>query len=66
MDFQEKSTFPGRTRGRPCFLLEIAGMAKTERRAKARRFIALVGLTEFEKRHPAKPSAGLRQHPRDA
>jgi ABC-type nitrate/sulfonate/bicarbonate transport system ATPase subunit len=36
-------------------------MAKTERRAKARRFIALFGLTEFEKRHPAKPSTALRQ-----
>jgi ABC-type taurine transport system ATPase subunit len=41
-------------------------MAKTERRAKARWFMALVGLTEFEKRHPAKPSSGLRQHRPDA
>jgi NitT/TauT family transport system ATP-binding protein len=58
MDFQEKSTFPGGTRARHCFPLEIAGMVKTERRAKARRFIALVGLTEFEKRHrPSRPPA---------
>ena len=62
MVFQEESTFPWRTvLDNVCFPLEIAGMAKTERRAKARRFITLVGLTGFENRYPAELSGGMRQ-----
>ena len=62
MVFQEESTFPWRTvLDNVCFPLEIAGMGKTERRAKARHFIALVGLTGFENRYPAELSGGMRQ-----
>jgi NitT/TauT family transport system ATP-binding protein len=62
MVFQEESTFPWRTvLDNVCFPLEIVGMSKTERRAKARHFIALVGLTGFENRYPAELSGGMRQ-----
>ena len=62
MVFQEESTFPWRTvLDNVCFPLEIIGMGKTERRAKARHFIALVGLTGFENRYPAELSGGMRQ-----
>jgi NitT/TauT family transport system ATP-binding protein len=62
MVFQEESTFPWRTvLDNVCFPLEIVGMGKTERRAKARHFIALVGLTGFENRYPAELSGGMRQ-----
>lgn len=62
MVFQEESTFPWRTvLDNVCFPLEIARMPKAERRAKARRFIALVGLTGFENRYPAELSGGMRQ-----
>src|SRR5262245_46449600 len=62
MVFQEESTFPWRTvLDNVCFPLEIVGMRKSERRAKARHFIALVGLTGFENRYPAELSGGMRQ-----
>jgi len=62
MVFQEESTFPWRTViENVAFPLEIAGMAKRDRRDKARRFIALVGLTGFENRYPAELSGGMRQ-----
>src|ERR1700676_5181119 len=62
MVFQEESTFPWRTViENVAFPLEIAGMRKTERLAKAKRFIALVGLNGFENRYPAELSGGMRQ-----
>jgi len=62
MVFQEESTFPWRTViENVAFPLEIAGMRKAERHAKAKRFIALVGLGGFENRYPAELSGGMRQ-----
>ncbi len=62
MVFQEESTFPWRTViENVAFPLEIAGMRKQERFDKARKFIALVGLSGFENRYPAELSGGMRQ-----
>ncbi len=62
MVFQEESTFPWRTViENVAFPLEIAGMRKKERLDKARRFVALVGLSAFENRYPAELSGGMRQ-----
>jgi NitT/TauT family transport system ATP-binding protein len=62
MIFQEESTFPWRTViDNVAFPLEIAGMARQERYAKARRFVSLVGLDGFERRYPAELSGGMRQ-----
>jgi NitT/TauT family transport system ATP-binding protein len=62
MVFQEESTFPWRSvQENVAFPLEIAGMAKGERLARAAHFIAMVGLSGFERRHPAELSGGMRQ-----
>jgi NitT/TauT family transport system ATP-binding protein len=62
MVFQEESTFPWRSViENVAFPLEIAGMRKAERLAKARSFVALVGLAGFENRYPAELSGGMRQ-----
>jgi NitT/TauT family transport system ATP-binding protein len=62
MVFQEESTFPWRTViENVAFPLEIAGMRKNDRFNKARKFIALVGLSGFENRYPAELSGGMRQ-----
>jgi NitT/TauT family transport system ATP-binding protein len=62
MVFQEESTFPWRTVvDNVAFPLEIAGIAKQERIARARRFVALVGLEGFENRYPSELSGGMRQ-----
>jgi NitT/TauT family transport system ATP-binding protein len=62
MVFQEESTFPWRTALRNVELpLEIAGMPKAERQARARELIRLVGLDGFENRHPAELSGGMKQ-----
>jgi NitT/TauT family transport system ATP-binding protein len=62
MVFQEESTFPWRTvLENVSFPLEVAGIARAERRKRARRFIALVGLAGFENRYPAELSGGMRQ-----
>ena len=62
MVFQEESTFPWRTvLENVAFPLEIAGMPKEERLARARHFVSLVGLSGFERRHPAELSGGMRQ-----
>ena len=62
MVFQEESTFPWRTVSENvAFPLEIAGMAKTERMARAQHFIDLVGLSGFDKRYPSELSGGMRQ-----
>jgi NitT/TauT family transport system ATP-binding protein len=62
MVFQEESTFPWRTVvDNVAFPLEIAGIAKHERMARARRFVSLVGLDGFENRYPSELSGGMRQ-----
>jgi NitT/TauT family transport system ATP-binding protein len=62
MVFQEESTFPWRsTLDNVAFPLEVAGVAKPERYARARELIKLVGLDGFENRYPAELSGGMRQ-----
>jgi NitT/TauT family transport system ATP-binding protein len=62
MIFQEESTFPWRTViENVAFPLEIAGIGKTARLEKAKRFISLVGLIGFENRYPNELSGGMRQ-----
>jgi NitT/TauT family transport system ATP-binding protein len=62
MVFQEESTFPWRTTlDNIAFPLEIAGVKKAEREARARDLIKLVGLEGFEGRYPAELSGGMRQ-----
>jgi len=62
MIFQEESTFPWRTViDNVAFPLELAGLSKAERYARARHFVALVGLAGFERRYPAELSGGMRQ-----
>jgi NitT/TauT family transport system ATP-binding protein len=62
MVFQEESTFPWRTViENVAFPLEIAGMRRKDRLDKAKKFIALVGLSGFENRYPAELSGGMRQ-----
>jgi NitT/TauT family transport system ATP-binding protein len=62
MVFQEESTFPWRTVvENVAFPLEITGVAKVERLARARHFIELVGLAGFERSYPAELSGGMRQ-----
>ena len=62
MVFQEQSTFPWRSvLENVAFPLEMRGVAKAERRDRARRFIELVGLSGFEDRYPEELSGGMRQ-----
>src|SRR5438105_4416176 len=62
MIFQEESTFPWRTVvDNVAFPLEIAGLPRSERYDRARRFVAMVGLEGFERRYPAELSGGMRQ-----
>jgi NitT/TauT family transport system ATP-binding protein len=62
MIFQEESTFPWRSViDNVAFPLEIAGVPKSERYDRARRFVAMVGLEGFERRYPAELSGGMRQ-----
>jgi NitT/TauT family transport system ATP-binding protein len=62
MVFQEESTFPWRTTlNNIAFPLEVAGVKKTEREARARDLVNLVGLQGFEARYPAELSGGMRQ-----
>lgn len=60
--FQEESTFPWRTTlDNVAFPLEVQGMDKAEREAKARKFVSLVGLEGFENHYPAQLSGGMKQ-----
>jgi NitT/TauT family transport system ATP-binding protein len=62
MVFQEESTFPWRTvLDNVAFPLEIAGIGRAEREAKAMKLINLVGLDGFERRYPNELSGGMRQ-----
>src|SRR5271165_3680575 len=62
MVFQEESTFPWRNViDNVAFPLEIAGMARHERLARAQRFVGMVGLDGFERRYPSELSGGMRQ-----
>jgi NitT/TauT family transport system ATP-binding protein len=62
MVFQEESTFPWRTViDNVAFPLEIKGVARDERYARARHFVELVGLKGFERRYPRELSGGMRQ-----
>jgi NitT/TauT family transport system ATP-binding protein len=62
MVFQEESTFPWRTTlENVAFPLEVAGLPRSEREARARHFIKLVGLQGFEHYYPAALSGGMRQ-----
>jgi NitT/TauT family transport system ATP-binding protein len=62
MVFQEDSTLPWRTVTQNVELpLELEGIAKSERRERARHFLKLVGLSDFENRYPAELSGGMRQ-----
>src|SRR6185503_10207903 len=62
MVFQEESTFPWRTTlDNIAFPLEVAGVRKAEREARARDLVKLVGLEGFEARYPAELSGGMRQ-----
>jgi len=62
MVFQEESTFPWRnTLDNVAFPLEVAGVSKVERYARARELIKLVGLEGFEKAYPSELSGGMRQ-----
>jgi len=60
--FQEESTFPWRTTlQNVAFPLEVQGMAKAEREARALEYIRLVGLDGFENHYPAQLSGGMKQ-----
>ena len=60
--FQHYALLPWRTvLGNVELAMEIQGVAKDERRTRARRFIELVGLTGFETRYPHQLSGGMQQ-----
>jgi NitT/TauT family transport system ATP-binding protein len=62
MVFQEESTFPWRTTlENVAFGLEIRGVPKAEREARASAVLDLVGLRGFAGRHPGELSGGMRQ-----
>jgi NitT/TauT family transport system ATP-binding protein len=60
--FQEYALFPWLTvLENVAFGLKMKGVAKKERLETAREYLALVGLSEFEKRYPAQLSGGMKQ-----
>jgi ABC-type nitrate/sulfonate/bicarbonate transport system ATPase subunit len=60
--FQNYGLFPWRTvLDNVCLGLEIQGMGRAEREARARQYIDLVGLTGFEKHFPHQISGGMQQ-----
>jgi NitT/TauT family transport system ATP-binding protein len=62
MVFQSFDLFPWRTAlGNVEFGLEIQGVPRAERRARARHYLELVGLTGFEQAYPYQLSGGMQQ-----
>jgi NitT/TauT family transport system ATP-binding protein len=62
MVFQEDSTLHWKTvRDNVAFGLEVAGVGKRERRARAEEMIGLVGLGGFEDHRPRQLSGGMKQ-----
>ena len=60
--FQAPALYPWRSVERNVPLpLEIMGMTRAERGARARRYLELVGLTEFRRRFPWQLSGGMQQ-----
>ncbi|MFD4137767.1 MULTISPECIES: ABC transporter ATP-binding protein [unclassified Streptomyces] len=60
--FQQYALLPWRTAlGNVEFGLEATGVPRRERAGRARDYLALVGLTGFEDRHPHELSGGMRQ-----
>jgi NitT/TauT family transport system ATP-binding protein len=60
--FQQYALFPWRTAlGNVEFGLETKGVPANERRGIAREYLALVGLSGFEDRHPHELSGGMKQ-----
>jgi NitT/TauT family transport system ATP-binding protein len=63
MVFQEfDQLFPWRTvLGNVVFALKLKGLSKTEREARARQFLTMVGLSGFENAYPHQLSGGMKQ-----
>ncbi|NLV27747.1 MAG: ABC transporter ATP-binding protein [Methanomicrobiales archaeon] len=62
MVFQEYSLFPWRNvLKNVAFGLQMRGVSKDERYDIARKYISLVGLSQFEKSYPYELSGGMRQ-----
>lgn len=60
--FQEDSTFPWRTAVRNVeFGLEMRGVTKRQRRARAMDMLGLVGLSKFKDHYPSQLSGGMKQ-----
>jgi NitT/TauT family transport system ATP-binding protein len=60
--FQQYALFPWRTALENVeYALEVRGVAKAERRQKARHFLNLFGLGGFEDRYPSQLSGGMQQ-----
>lgn len=60
--FQSAALLPWRTvLANVAYGLELQGMARSEARSRARRFIALVGLDGFEESFPRELSGGMQQ-----
>ncbi len=60
--FQAPALYPWRSVERNVMLpLEIMGMAPAERRARAAKYLDLVGLAEFRRRYPWQLSGGMQQ-----
>ena len=60
--WQSFNLFPWRTvEDNVAFGLEMAGMAPTERQARAREALRLVDLAGFERKYPGQLSGGMRQ-----
>jgi NitT/TauT family transport system ATP-binding protein len=60
--FQDANLFPWLSvEGNITLPLELRGVAKEERRERARKLINLVGISGFEKRWPRELSGGMRQ-----
>jgi NitT/TauT family transport system ATP-binding protein len=60
--FQAPALYPWRSVQRNLMLpLEIMGLAKSERAARARKYLALVGLEGFERKFPWQLSGGMQQ-----